>query len=598
MNALSLEYWAEQLDNADHGQKGTIREKACETLGLSKDALYRKLKKLGWQSGKAKRSDAGTTSMSDEAIEVMVSLLNQSVRANGKRTMHVPVAKSILAANGYESVSTSQISRVLARYHASIQMLDKATPHKQLRSLGPNHVHQVDPSYCLLYYPPERKNRQVKGVCQSYMDESHFYANKPDNLDSIKNLRVWRYVLTDHFSGAVRVKYYQAAGETTANLFDFLMWCWSQHDGSPLMGVPEMLVWDKGSANSSKAIKNVLKSLQVKCEEHKAGSPRAKGSVENGNDLVETQFESRLLMEPVNSVDELNAAAWAWQEAYNANKIKDQNCKHTRHKMPRLDVWLMIYQPEFRHRLRQLPDEQICRLLLTKEGETRKVKGDLTVTYRHPVTHSQLVYDVSELEHILNGMTVEVSPVIVGESPDLMVGVKTPLGDVVYHQVKPLEFDVAGFRIDAPVIGERYANHAENATQLAIKAADRLAYPNMSDEEIEKAKKAKAAPFGGKLVTHSHLKDVEHETRITPKGETIQPDNAIAKQISEAPKRKGKVLDDLDLRIIIAERLGRNLRPNEVDWLKQQEVVETEVDVVVEQLHNGIAETPVLKMAR
>ncbi|MBQ4851031.1 DDE-type integrase/transposase/recombinase, partial [Pseudoalteromonas sp. MMG012] len=581
-----------------HGQKGTIRQEACKTLGLSKDALYRRLKSLGWQSGKAKRSDAGSTSMSDESLEVMVSLLNQSVRANGKRTMHVPVAKSILAANGYDSVSPSQISRVLARHNASIHMLDKATPHTQLRSLGPNHVHQVDPSYCLLYYPPERKNRKVKGYRQSYMDESHFYANKPDNLDSIKNLRVWRYVLTDHFSGAVRVKYYQAAGETTANLFDFLMWCWSVHDGSAFMGVPEMLVWDKGSANSSKAIKNVLKSLQVKCEEHKAGSPRAKGSVENGNDLVETQFESRLLMEPVSSVEELNATAWAWQEAYNANKIKGQKCFHSRHKMPRLDAWLMIYQPEYRQRLRQLPDEQICRLLLTKEGESRKVKGDLTVTYRHPVTKSQLVYDVSELEHILNGMTIEVSPVIVGESPDLMVGIKTPLNDVVYHQVKPLEFDVAGFRIDAPVIGERYASQADNATQNAVKAADRLAYPNMSDEDIAKAKKTKAAPFNGKLVAHSHLKNVEHETRIAPKGETITPDSPVAKQITQAPKRKGKVLDDIDLRMLVAERLGRGLRPTEVEWLQSLEVVETEVSSIVEQLHNGIAETPVLKMAR
>ena len=28
MNALSLEYWAEQLSNAGHGQKGIIREKS------------------------------------------------------------------------------------------------------------------------------------------------------------------------------------------------------------------------------------------------------------------------------------------------------------------------------------------------------------------------------------------------------------------------------------------------------------------------------------------------------------------------------------------------------------------------------------------
>ena len=52
MNALSLEYWAEQLSNALADQKGIIREKACETLGLSKDALYRKLKSLAGKAAK------------------------------------------------------------------------------------------------------------------------------------------------------------------------------------------------------------------------------------------------------------------------------------------------------------------------------------------------------------------------------------------------------------------------------------------------------------------------------------------------------------------------------------------------------------------
>ncbi|MDK1288522.1 hypothetical protein [Pseudoalteromonas umbrosa] len=594
MNALSLEYWAEQLDQAGHGQKGVIREKACETLGLSKDALYRRLRSLGWQSGKAKRSDAGSTSMSQESINMMVSLLSISKRANGKRTMNVPVASSILEANGYTTLSTSQISRVLAQYNANIRKLDSVEPHKQLRSLGPNHVHQVDPSYCLLYYPPNSR----KGKVQHYADQDEFYQNKPENLDKIKHLKLWRYVLTDHWSGTIRVRYYQASGETVANLFDFLMWCWSAHDGSSFMGPCDFLYWDKGSANTAAAIKNVLKCLQVKFEEHKAKSPRAKGSVEKGNDIVETQFESRLLIEPVNSVDEINAAVWSWQEAFNANKIKGQNCKHSRHKMSRQDAWLMIYQPEYRHRLRQLPDLKICRLLLTKTGDTRVVTGELTVSYLHPVTKCSLNYDLSSLEHISVGMKVDVSPIIIGETPDLVVGVKSPMGDVIYHQIAPINYDAAGFRVDAPVFGENFESHADTKTQQAVKAADKLAYPSMTEKQIDQAKKKKSAPFGGELVAHSHFKDVEHETRIAPKGETIQPDSPVTKQLKEAPKRKGKVLDGLDLRIMVAERLGRNLRPTEVDWLLQQEIIETEVNEVVEQLHLGIVETPVLKIAR
>ena len=45
------------------------------------------------------------------------------------------------------------------------------------------------------------------------------------------------------------------------------------------------------------------------------------GGVEGANNLVETQFESRLRFDPVHSVDQLNAAASAWAEAFNANAI-------------------------------------------------------------------------------------------------------------------------------------------------------------------------------------------------------------------------------------------------------------------------------------
>ncbi|MBD1584937.1 DDE-type integrase/transposase/recombinase, partial [Pseudoalteromonas sp. S16_S37] len=390
MTSLSLDYWGEQLSNAKHGQKGSILKQACDTLGLSKDALYRRLKANGWTSGKAQRVDAGTTSMDEEAINMMVAILNQGVRDNGKRIMDITTAKSILVVNGYKCLSTSQISRVLSTRNAAVSALDRATPHIQMRSLAPNHVHQVDPSYCLLYYPPGRK-----GKIQRYANDSEFYANKPENIERIKHLRVWRYVLIDHNSGALRVKYYESAGETQAIMFDFLMWCWRQHQGSPFMGVPQILLWDKGSANTAKAITNVLTALKVKNIPHEAGNPRAKGAVEVANNIVEKQFESRILFEPVGSVAELNESVWAWQEAFNADKVPGMNCKHSRHKKARFDVWLNIYKPENRDYLRMLPDEQVCRLLLTRTDEDRKVQGDLTISYVHPRTKSKLVYDLA-----------------------------------------------------------------------------------------------------------------------------------------------------------------------------------------------------------
>ena len=153
-----------------------------------------------------------------------------------------------------------------------------------------------------------------------------------------------------------------------------------------------------------------------------------------------------------------------------------------------------------------LPDEQICRLLLTKSGETRLVKGDLEITYVHPRTKAKHRYDLSELEHVRNGIKVSVSPIIIGDTPDLLVGVKNPLDEEVFHQVQPLDVAEDGFRLDAPVIGEQHITNADTATQTAAKNADRLAFPDLSDAEIKQAKKKKLAPFSGTLVAHTHLK--------------------------------------------------------------------------------------------
>ncbi|WP_259399627.1 MULTISPECIES: hypothetical protein [unclassified Pseudoalteromonas] len=595
MSSLTIEYWGEQLQSAGHGKKSQIREQACNALGLSKDAFYRALKKAGFSSGKQRRSDAGTTALTDDTVNMLVAILNQGVRENGKRVMNVTTARSMLIANGYECLSHSQICRVLAQRNASVNDLDRATPHVQLRSLGPNHVHQTDPSYCLLYYPPGKPGKR-----QTFMNDADFYANKPDNLEKVKNFRVWRYVLVDHYSGAIRLFYFEAAGETQANMFEFLMWCWQQHDSSPIHGVPQVLMWDKGSANGAKAIKNVLKALNVKNIPHEAGNPRAKGAVEKANDIVETQFESRILFEPVDSVAELNAAAWAWQEAFNANVVPGMNCRHHRHKQPRLDVWKHIYKAENRQFLRALPDLQICRLLLTKQDETRKVAGDLTISYRHPVAKKSIEYDLSDLANIRNGMKVTVGPVIVNDCHAILVGVSNEFNEAIYHQVEPVNTDESGFRLDAPVIGEKIARHSDTAAQASGKAADKLAFgEDATESEIKRAKKTKAAPFNGALNAHSHLKDIKHETHLAPQGEVITPDSAITAQVTDAAKRKGNVLESLDLRILLANRLGRNLRPMELDYIAGLgDVVDTQVNDIVEELHRGVSHAPVLKIAR
>jgi hypothetical protein len=59
-----------------------------------------------------------------------------------------------------------------------------------------------------------------------------------------------------------------------------------------------MLMMDPGSANTAHSIRNLLRSLKCELIVNKPRNARAKGSVENAQNIVETHFESRLRFRP------------------------------------------------------------------------------------------------------------------------------------------------------------------------------------------------------------------------------------------------------------------------------------------------------------
>ena len=436
--------------------------------------------------------------------------------------MDVPNARSLLASNGRNiPVSNGHLARLLRDRNMSAKHLKRATPHTRMQSMHPNHVHQVDPSYCVLYYLPGKKGQGV----QRFASDDEFYKNKPQNIERITSFRVWRYVLTDHFSGAVLVRYYQSAGETQTNLYDFLLWCWAKQQNRPMHGVPKLLVWDKGSANTSAAIKNALQALEVEDIPHKARNARAKGQVEGGNNLVEKLFESRLRFEPVHSVDELNEAADRWSTAYNANMIPNYDSRLNRDGMvqplARFALWQMIRKEQ----LRILPDIELCRALLSTKPQMRTVSQAMTITFKHPQAPRSLTYDLRDLPEAYPGAKVEVSPLVYGDRQ-----VKVTVTDYKNEQrtftLSPVVFnDLSGFRIDAPMWGEEFASLPDTKQDTNRKTADRNAYPDAeNDAEIEKLKRKNAAPFGG-LDAHSHLGDVYKPAFMARPGVSIELPN-------------------------------------------------------------------------
>ncbi|MEW6330210.1 MAG: integrase [Pseudomonadota bacterium] len=491
---------ARQLDEAGHGGRGQLIEQAAAFLGWSPQRLYAQLKRrVGWSSGRKTRADKGTTAQNHEALLKVATMQKNSVRKNGKVVLHLPVALSIAATNGAEiQVSRGRFGKLLRDRKLDIerQKLDRAV--QPMRSPHPNYLHQVDPSLCLLYY--------LRGEQQMIRDDQ-LYKNKLPETARIE-AKVWRYVLYDHASAVIVPWYVEARGESVDSLFQFLMHAWSRQSGRPFHGAPKYLLWDKGSANISHPVKNLLEALEVQDLTHAAGRARVKGGVENANNLVETQFESRLRFEPVSSVEELNRAAFAWANAWNANLIPHQDTRLQRDGLPgpvaRFDLWSTIKSEE----LRILPDPEKCKMFLEGRRVTRKVSRALEIAYKHPLAEASQNYDLSGLDGVCADDTVEVSPLIYGEA-EIMVRVPRYDGETLEYHVKPITYESRfGFRADAPVWGQDYRTQPDTEIERQGKALDRLAFPDKTAEEIAKAKDKNATPFNGEMRAHSHLLDV------------------------------------------------------------------------------------------
>lgn len=562
---------ARKLETTPHKARGPLIDGGAEFLGMSKQTIYRHLKAVaGWESGRKCRADKGSTSVNSDALLTLATMQRESVRDNGKQTMHTPVARSVLEANGLPvGVSNAHLNRLMRDRGLNVETQVAASPAQKLRYPHPNHTHQVDPSLCLVYYLNGR---------QYIMEDREFYKNKLENYAKVK-FKVFRYAMWDGASGAIQPWYTEAAGESQASLFNFLMYAWSKQDGRLFHGVPKVLIWDKGSANQSHAIRNLLKSLEVEAITHEAGNSRAKGGVENANNIIETQFESRLRFEPVDSIDELNAAALAWSEGYNANLIPGQDTRLRREglAMPvaRYDLWQRIRSEE----LRLLPEVEVCRALMVGKEEERKVDGHENITFRHPKADRTQTYCLKGMDGVNVGDMVSVRPLVYGDDA-IQVELARFDGEPLIYRVEPeREYDGYGNPLSAAVPGEGYKSHAQTPAEVAGQAMDELAFPG---QDADQARQKKVVPFGGAIKSHSYLKDVEQPSYLQRPGVEIE---APAHAAPAAPR----MLDSTVVMLRVRSELGRNLTAEENQFMTARfaaGVPEDQLDALIDQFKN------------
>jgi hypothetical protein len=362
---------------------GQVKKKAAylaNHYGVALQTVYR----WAWQKGLRWRQDRktkGKTKVQTTALIQAATILYSSRRTSNEIPIPGCDAKEMLEDSGIDTggVSTGWFLNLLRQRQISAQDILKPSPHVNLLSDHPNHVWQFDVTNCIQYFLED------KGMGERD-PEMELYKNKIVKTAKKIKKELLRYVVVDHCTGAFYYYYFYATGELAIDGAEFLFKAMRPKDeliektfnGNSkskkgkyhFHGVPFLLIADKGSIMAAKANQKLFDALNIKCDPHLPGNPRAKGAVEGLMNII-NRFEGKLRFRRPENLEQLNA--WALDWAIMFNGIKDM-----RGIAPRSALWSKISGEQ----LRLCPEEKVFKRCISIGWIEKKVTGALLVLYR------------------------------------------------------------------------------------------------------------------------------------------------------------------------------------------------------------------------
>lgn len=562
---------AKQAEAAPHGQRGLVYQEAAARLGMSERTLHNKLDAVMLKKERKRRKDHGTSIIPIEELRLISAMMMDSQRKRDKQLLSIEDSVEILIANNeilggtvneatgeIKPYSMSAISRALYANKLHPKQLLTASPSVQLASKHPNHVWEIDASISAQFYLDEMKGAQA-------MDKAVFYEGKPQNLEKIKRKRLWRYVITDHASGAIYLEYVLGA-ESAENICNCLINAMQKRAGNPFHGVPFMIMTDPGAAMTSATFRNLCNALGVDLIINKVGNARAKGQVEQAHNIVERKFEGALKLKPVHNLAELNKLAEQWSFYFNATKT------HSRHGKTRNSVWLII-KPE---QLRIAPDVKQCQSLAISAPIKCSVDQNLNIKFKGAK------YYVGDIPTILveDKLEVTVNPWAKGESVQVIL--VNEEGRKYFHIAPRNDKNELGFSSAySATIGSSYRSVAETVIEKNKKQLEQMITGTSSEEEAKAARKAKKVPFEGRINPFKPMTDTVLPTFIPKQGTEL-------KTTIDLPKHEEKKLSHVDMALRLKNILGK-WSSTEMELIKNwypDGVPETELNTVAERIKN------------
>lgn len=569
---------AQAARNASQGEKGAIYESACRELGIGLATLHRYLNAVSVRPKRKQRADAKDYTLPLEEAKLISAYQMEHIRKNGKEMKSLKAAVAELRECGeivagridpgtgeIFRLSDSAISRALYGYGLHLSQLLQPDPVNPMKSPHPNWCWQLDASLCVLYKLP------VKGRRVEEIPSHEYYKNKLGKLAKVEHLLVQRYLITDHASGTLFMRY-DLGGESAENLCDLLIQAVLERPGYPFHGAPNHLYVDRASANRSAMFRNLCQALGITLLY--AQGARAKGQVEGSHNIWENGFESGIALIPtIATVSDLNQIATTWMHWFNGTQ------EHSRHGMTRYAAWQLIAQDQLR---RVALDEKELRLLAREAPIERPVQPHLTVEYKGKA------WDVSDIPGLIVGQDI----LVCRSAYDAEVAQVIRLdeeGREVFHIVHEKRRE-GSFRFfaDAATVGLEHKRHADTPAQTARKELALLATGAATLEEDAAARKAKAPKFGDRTNPYQAAQEYQPPAWIPKKGADV----AVPKPRIELPKL---ALPDLVVRLSAA--MGKAWNPAEfyprVKSWHPDGAAEAEIPALAERLLRGEEAQPV-----
>jgi len=279
-----------ELEDADHGNKGTIVKRWAKRLGKSERHIQRL---IGATSKRAKRCDNGVRRL--EGIEERVEKVIRVKSRTGEKERRLTTATAIEIAemNGLVkegTVTCDQVNRI-AREKGWGKSIKR---HQRWEVAKPNQVHYFDASGSEYLYAIEYDNDREDWLLGIAGRGENYKNRRPKRMD--RGNILWYYGLVDGHSRYIAMNIYVEPGENTYTTAQFLESVWrGKGEGSIIEGLPDKLMCDK-KFRGSKEAREFLDALEVEAIAHKPRNPNAQGKIEICWKFLWTHFEIRYLV--------------------------------------------------------------------------------------------------------------------------------------------------------------------------------------------------------------------------------------------------------------------------------------------------------------